>query len=300
MQCNYCRYSNPDGEHRCVRCGRRLAEMAAAAAAGGTAVAYALAPAFPEPEAPAKITPPAPPQPRARQSLSRQALLFHETNNVIPFDTFAAHRIEPLPEFIAPSETAGERKHARAAVRRQTPSRNDKQSSLDLLPLAPQTPRRLKTNVHAVIGCDLQAANPKQRAAAAALDGVVIAIAFSLFLEIFHLFGGVIRPDKQTAIVLAGALSLIALFYGLLWALAARETAGMRWVDLRLIDFDGFPPDARSRALRLAACCLSFSAGGLGVLWALMDEEKLTWHDHMSKTFPAVKESDSSFFRKAP
>jgi hypothetical protein len=24
----------------------------------------------------------------------------------------------------------------------------------------------------------------------------------------------------------------------------------------------------------------------LGMLWALVDEEALTWHDHMSKTFP--------------
>ena len=32
--------------------------------------------------------------------------------------------------------------------------------------------------------------------------------------------------------------------------------------------------------------CLSFCAGGVGLLWALADEEKLAWHDHMSKTFP--------------
>jgi hypothetical protein len=29
-----------------------------------------------------------------------------------------------------------------------------------------------------------------------------------------------------------------------------------------------------------------------------VDEEKLTWYDHMSKTFPTVEESNSSFFRK--
>ena len=26
--------------------------------------------------------------------------------------------------------------------------------------------------------------------------------------------------------------------------------------------------------------------GGLGLVWALVDEENLTWHDHISKTFP--------------
>jgi len=27
-------------------------------------------------------------------------------------------------------------------------------------------------------------------------------------------------------------------------------------------------------------------------------EEKLSWHDHISKTFPTVRESDSSFVRR--
>jgi hypothetical protein len=30
----------------------------------------------------------------------------------------------------------------------------------------------------------------------------------------------------------------------------------------------------------------------------LADEEKLAWHDHMSKTFPTLQESNSTFFRK--
>jgi hypothetical protein len=29
------------------------------------------------------------------------------------------------------------------------------------------------------------------------------------------------------------------------------------------------------------------------LFWALVDEENLTWHDHISKTFPTVRESDS-------
>ena len=42
------------------------------------------------------------------------------------------------------------------------------------------------------------------------------------------------------------------MFYGLIWAIAGRETAGMWCTDLQLITFDGFPLDARSRALRFA------------------------------------------------
>ena len=88
------------------------------------------------------------------------------------------------------------------------------------------------------------------------------------------------------------------MFYGILWIWAGRETIGMRMTGLRLIDFDGLQPGRRDRVLRSLAACLSFCAGGIGLLWALVDEEKLAWHDHMSKTFPTFQESNSTFFYK--
>jgi hypothetical protein len=27
-------------------------------------------------------------------------------------------------------------------------------------------------------------------------------------------------------------------------------------------------------------------SAGMGLIWALLDEERLAWHDHMSGTFP--------------
>jgi hypothetical protein len=51
------------------------------------------------------------------------------------------------------------------------------------------------------------------------------------------------------------------------------------------LNFDGMPPTRNQRIVRVAAGCLSLLAGGLGLLWAAADEETLSWHDHMSKTF---------------
>jgi len=110
--------------------------------------------------------------------------------------------------------------------------------------------------------------------------------------------GGMFRLNRQTIPFFIGVFSTLAMFYGLLWIWAGRETLGMRWTGLRLIDFDGFPASRRSRILRVLGACLGYCAGGIGLLWALVDEEKLAWHDHMSKTFPAFQESNSSFFRK--
>jgi hypothetical protein len=38
--------------------------------------------------------------------------------------------------------------------------------------------------------------------------------------------------------------------------------------------------------MRQLASVLSLISAGLGLVWALVDEENLTWHDHISKTFP--------------
>ena len=48
-----------------------------------------------------------------------------------------------------------------------------------------------------------------------------------------------------------GAMFLMIGFtYGLLFAWAGTETPGMRWTQLRLTTFDGFPPDRRQRLVR--------------------------------------------------
>ncbi len=172
------------------------------------------------------------------------------------------------------------------------------QSTLDFLPPAPPAPRKLKTTVEAVIYCNDPVAAPIHRLLASALDASMILIAFGIFSSIFYYFAGALIWDSLTILVFGAAFSLIALFYGLIWAMSARETAGMNWTHLRLVNFDGFAPDGRSRAMRVAGGWLSFCSGTIGLWWALVDEENLTWHDHMSKTFPTFQESNGAFVRQ--
>jgi len=101
--------------------------------------------------------------------------------------------------------------------------------------------------------------------------------------------GSVFGAGKAVWMTLAASLTLISLFYGLLWAIARRETAGMNWTQLQLVTFDGSPLDGRNRAIRFVSAWLSYCSGGLGLLWALADEENLAFHDHISKTYPTEK-----------
>ena len=147
-------------------------------------------------------------------------------------------------------------------------------------------------------------ATPTHRFVAGAMDGAMIVMGFGLFVATAMATAaamdaeGVFGSGKLLWVTLATALGIIAVFYALLWVMARRETAGMKWSDLHLVTFDGFPLDRGHRLARCAATMMSFGSGGLGLLWALADAESLTWHDQISRTFPTVRAGNGSFVKQ--
>ncbi len=172
--------------------------------------------------------------------------------------------------------------------------------------------RVLKTGVPAQVYGDSRVAPPMRRFTAGAMDAAMVLIGFGVFAASVKIAGPIAASylahgTTQTVSfgsgktlwgVLAGSAILIALLYGLVWALARRETAGMHWTQLQLVTFDGMPLDGQNRMIRFVSAWLSYCSGGLGLLWALADEENLAFHDHISKTFPAEKFSSRSFVRQ--
>jgi len=283
MTCSYCRYLNSNEERRCRRCGRPLADAYAMANHGSLAT-------VPQPVRSEPDRAPAPPPPR-------QTLLFQEkpAGKVIPFDALSVPVLDLGPRNAPPKTVV--RTSVRLQARRAAPS-GDAQPSLDFLPPAPPAPRKLSTTVEAVIYCDAPVAAPMHRAFAAAIDSAMVVIACGLFLTTFYLLGGELTSNKLALLMLAASALLIAVFYGFVWVWSGGRTLGMQVTRLTLINFDGFPPDRLSRWLRYLGACLSFCACGLGILWALMDEEGLAWHDHISKTFPTFFGPETNFVRR--
>lgn len=172
-----------------------------------------------------------------------------------------------------------------AAKPRQVANQTRGQGQLDFIS-APPTKKKLNTTVEAAIYCEDPVATVWHRAIAAALDWSMVAIGYGLFVLIFQLMGGSFNPQNKIQLAaFAGMLALIGIAYGLMWTLAGRDSAGMRWAQLQITTFDGFPPEPRQRLLRFAGSCLSMCTV-VGLLWSLADEESLTWQDHMSGTFP--------------
>jgi uncharacterized RDD family membrane protein YckC len=279
VTCTYCGCRNAENEIRCRRCGRKPGD----APAGNFPTEGALA-ALPQPAA----SPGAPPGSTPNLARAVQRPLFQDrlASNVIPFETYAP-----------PAEPRPRKSDSRPAAKQPTrrPRVSELQGSLDFLPAIPDQPRTLGTTVEAVIICEAPVATPLHRAVAAALDWSIVFIAYGLFLLAFALAGGQFVLNRSNLGLFAAVLPLLAITYGLLWTLAGTETVGMRWARLRIVSFEGFPPEPRHRLLRFAGSCLSFCTI-LGVLWSLADEESLAWQDHISRTFPTPRESDSQVF----
>ena len=147
---------------------------------------------------------------------------------------------------------------------------------------------------------------------AGAMDVSMVLIGFGAFAMALR-FAGVYLASSAAAgevsapgfgtgktmwITMAAAMIFISMLYGLIFAIARRETAGMNWTQLQLVTFDGSSLDGRDRAIRFVSAWLSYCSGGLGLLWALADEENLAFHDHISKTYPAEKGSSRILVRQ--
>jgi uncharacterized RDD family membrane protein YckC len=308
MHCDHCGFENGEDDHRCLRCGRRLVGVVVAAPPGYSG-ANALAPAFVMKDDTAEFPP-------VQNALVQNALVqntlvqntvqapaqptlftnyFQPSPNVIPFDRRERQSV-PLSPVQLP--VAAQTAQPRVSARKPPSPAPDVQGMLDFIPASQGKGRKLKTDVDAQVFCDQPVATPTHRLVASAIDGVIILFGFGLLLALFEILGGSLGAGKVLWIGLAVVLALVSMLYGLIWAIAGRETAGMRFTDLRLITFDGFQVDPRSRALRFASTWLSFFSAGLGLLWAVADEENLTWHDHISKTFPTIREVPGTFVRQ--
>jgi uncharacterized RDD family membrane protein YckC len=81
------------------------------------------------------------------------------------------------------------------------------------------------------------------------------------------------------------AVFAIGAVYETMFLVLARATPGMRYAGIALRTFDGRIPRRAERWGRLMALLLSVLPLGLGLVWALFDDDHLMGHDRLSKTY---------------
>ena len=140
--------------------------------------------------------------------------------------------------------------------------------------------------------CDAPVAPARLRLKATVIDGLIISVPCCFALCLYWFAGGSVSGDKYVLPVLFLALATIPLFYKFLWTFANRDSIGLTRAGLQLVDFDGNPPSQSRRYQRLLGSLLSLLAAGIGLVWSLLDEDRLTWHDHISNTFPTFESEE--------
>jgi uncharacterized RDD family membrane protein YckC len=141
----------------------------------------------------------------------------------------------------------------------------------------------------------LQAAPMSRRLLAGTIDSLFVITAFAGFAYIFFRITAIVPSLQQAAGV---SVSLIALFwiaYQYFLIVYAGTTPGLKLAYLQLSLFDGTTVPRRIRRWRVLASVLSGLSLALGYAWCFLDEDRLCWHDRITRTYmaPRPPKSDS-------
>jgi uncharacterized RDD family membrane protein YckC len=131
----------------------------------------------------------------------------------------------------------------------------------------------------------LQTASLEDRIMAGIFDLALIVAAFSVFVLVFVACTAH-PPTGKPALVGAGlVLAGFGLLYQYLFFKYAVGTPGMRYAKIALCTFDDENPTRQAMCRRVLFLTLSAAPLGLGFIWALLDPQRLSWHDRLSRIY---------------
>jgi len=128
-------------------------------------------------------------------------------------------------------------------------------------------------------------ASLEDRRYAAIIDIVCLLFAYGGFMALFSSLGGQFTLSKLSAAVYGATFAVVYLQYFALFTIFGGTTPGMMFRGLQVATFSGAPPAPRQYLLRSLGYVLSAAACFAGFAWAWWDEDGLTWHDRISRTY---------------
>lgn len=124
-----------------------------------------------------------------------------------------------------------------------------------------------------------------ERRIAGLIDAGCLLFAYGGFLTLFGSLGGQFTLSKLSAAVCLTTFVIVYLQYFALFTVFGGTTPGMMLRGLQVVSFSGEPPAPRQMLWRSAGYMLSAGTFFMGFLWAMWDEDALTWHDRLSRTY---------------
>jgi uncharacterized RDD family membrane protein YckC len=135
----------------------------------------------------------------------------------------------------------------------------------------------------------LQAAPMSRRIAASAIDAALVMSAFAAFAYVFLRINAELPPLGKIARTAALLIGLMWSAYQYLLLVYSGTTPGLKLAKLELHRFDGSPVPLRIRRWRVLTSVLSGLSLGLGYAWCFLDEDRLCWHDRITRTYMAPR-----------
>jgi uncharacterized RDD family membrane protein YckC len=123
-----------------------------------------------------------------------------------------------------------------------------------------------------------------QRCISGVVDVALVFIATGAFAITFLELAEEMPQSRMTLVCLLAAAGIFWLLFQYIFLTYRRATPGMRMAQLELCTFEGKATTMFDRQTRAAASALSAFSVGLGYAWALVDEDRLGWHDRISQT----------------
>jgi uncharacterized RDD family membrane protein YckC len=130
----------------------------------------------------------------------------------------------------------------------------------------------------------LQSSPFSRRLLAGAIDATVVAIALVAFAYIFFRISGAVLASRIAAEATAALLAVLWPVYQYAFLVVSKTTPGLRLAKLEVTRFDGGPASRSLRRWRVLASLLSCASLGLGYAWCFLDEDRLSWHDRITRT----------------
>ncbi|HEY2913845.1 MAG TPA: RDD family protein, partial [Candidatus Angelobacter sp.] len=124
----------------------------------------------------------------------------------------------------------------------------------------------------------------QQRLVAGVVDVGIVFIATAAFAFTFMEAAEGIPRSNMTMVCMLAAGGIFWLVFQYIFLVYRRATPGMDFAGLELCTFEGKVTTMFERQCRAAASALSGFSMGLGYFWALVDEDRVGWHDRISRT----------------
>jgi uncharacterized RDD family membrane protein YckC len=125
----------------------------------------------------------------------------------------------------------------------------------------------------------------EDRRLAGLIDMACLFFAYGGFLALFGSLGGQFTVSKLSAVMCVATFAVVYFQYFALFTVFGGTTPGMMLRGLEVASFSGEAPTPRQMLWRSGGYLVSAGTFFLGFLWAMWDEDGLTWHDRVSHTY---------------